>query len=197
MQNAMYLFTLRLMILIHWPWGGRLMPSSLSFSTINRLTITPPFEGRQGASTLAKDARDFKIYGFSKLVDMWVSEEFEVEDHIWRLQVYPEGNASQAKGRFVSVYLECVSAKSFDQHQKIKAEVWICIEPKIKTNRNPFIPCKSISEGRGKWRVNRWFRSSVDRCGCNEFMPISEMGNYLNEDCCSLQVEICVQALVS
>lgn len=44
-----------------------------------------------------------------------------------RVQVYPEGNDSDAKGRFVSVYLECVSAKSFAQHQKVKAEVEIRI----------------------------------------------------------------------
>lgn len=47
--------------------------------------------------------------------------------------------------------------------------------------------------------VGHWFRSSMDHWGQNKFISISEMKNYLNlnKDCCSLQVEVCVEALVS
>ncbi|KAL1561388.1 hypothetical protein AAHA92_04099 [Salvia divinorum] len=112
-------------------------------------------------------SREFMISGFSKLVDMWVSEEFVVEDHIWRVQVYPRRNSSRPKGRFVSMYLECVSAKSFAQHQKINAE------------------------------VKHWFRSSMDHWGHNEFISIGDVRSCPDEDCFSLELELRVLAIVS
>ncbi|XP_042064176.1 MATH domain and coiled-coil domain-containing protein At3g58250-like [Salvia splendens] len=129
--------------------------------------------------------RDWKIYGFSKLVDLWVSEEFVVANHKWRVQVYPKGNDSGAKGRFVSVYLECVSAKSFAQHQKIKAEVEIRIG---ETDDGHFSYYS---------KFDHWFRSSMDHWGHDEFIPICDMRNFRNEDCVSLRVEVHVEAIVS
>lgn len=48
-----------------------------------------------------------------------------------KVAVHPKGNSSTAKGRFVSIFVECVAAKSFAPYQKVKAEVFIRIKHKL------------------------------------------------------------------
>ena len=54
--------------------------------------------------------------------------------------MYPRGK--EGKDRFVSLYLECVSAQSFAQHQKIKAEVEISISEHGDDHFSHRIKCK-------------------------------------------------------
>ncbi|KAH6786553.1 hypothetical protein C2S52_006105 [Perilla frutescens var. hirtella] len=130
--------------------------------------------------------RDWKLSSFSKLLCVWNSGEFVVGNHKWNVVLYPKGNA-KAQGRYISIFLECSDAKSFAPHQKLKAEFLMRIKSKLHNTHH--------SEN-----LNHWFTLSQPTWGRTEFIAIGEMSDpskgILVDDCCFLEIEISVQAVV-
>ncbi|KAI3459809.1 hypothetical protein Pfo_016472 [Paulownia fortunei] len=124
--------------------------------------------------------RDWKISKFSKLKHVWTSEKFSAGDHHWKIELYPNGNG-RGKGRSVSIYLGCVDSKSFDSHEKVKADFSMRIKNKFR-------------------KASNWFTSSETTWGWREFIPITDMCDpckgFIIDDCCLLEIEISVQAVV-
>ncbi|KAI3459821.1 hypothetical protein Pfo_016484 [Paulownia fortunei] len=124
--------------------------------------------------------RDWKISKFSELEDVWTSEEFSVGGHQWKIELYPNGDGRE-KGQSVSIYLECVDPKSFDAHEKVKADFSMRIKNKLH-------------------KFSNWFTSSETTWGWPAFIPIADMCDpckgFIIDDCCILEIEISVQAVV-
>ncbi|KAL9155137.1 hypothetical protein ABFS82_10G162800 [Erythranthe guttata] len=137
--------------------------------------------------TEVPQTRDWKIQEFSILEEdgVWISEEFTLANFNWKLKLYPNRD-SDSKGRELLMELVCVSANSFDDYQKIKAE--FC----IRLNGRPGF----VQSSR---KLSHWFTSSdkscVERASVN-FATIRNWKGLLIDDCCSLQLEILVQLIV-
>ncbi|KAL7098082.1 hypothetical protein ACP275_10G183600 [Erythranthe tilingii] len=128
--------------------------------------------------------RVWKIRGFSKLDDdVWFSEEFTVTDVNWKVQVYPNGHPS-VNGRYVSIFLICVSADSFAPHQKVKADFNIRLKG---------WPAAILDSG----KISHWFTSSTRSRPLYEFVSVYWLHDpkscILVKDCCTVEVEIYVQ----
>ncbi|KAI3459816.1 hypothetical protein Pfo_016479 [Paulownia fortunei] len=123
--------------------------------------------------------RDWKISKFSKL-NVWTSEKFSAGDHHWKIVLYPNGNG-RGKGRSVSIYLGCVDSERFDAHEKVKADFSMRIKNKFH-------------------KASNWFTSSQTAWGWCEFIPITDICDpckgFIIDDCCILEIEISVQAVV-
>ncbi|KAL3824137.1 hypothetical protein ACJIZ3_020166 [Penstemon smallii] len=129
--------------------------------------------------------RSWRISQFSQLEYGWVSEEFHVGDHTWKMEVYPRGNGAE-EDRSISIFLSLVDS-SLTPSRKVKANYTV----KIKHQNNGEDCIKS---------GNQWFAcSGDDSWGWDEFMAISDMNDpasgYLVNDCCIIEVEISVQAI--
>ncbi|EYU36702.1 hypothetical protein MIMGU_mgv1a025314mg, partial [Erythranthe guttata] len=103
-----------------------------------------------------------------------------------RVLLYPNGNENE-KGQSVSIYLECVSAKSFGPHQKLKAEY--CMRLKGKNDAT----CSTE-------KFSSWFTSSTLACGTHALTRIDKLFDankgFIVDDCCIVETEISVQAVV-
>ncbi|EYU40990.1 hypothetical protein MIMGU_mgv1a018104mg [Erythranthe guttata] len=62
--------------------------------------------------------RNWKIPNFSKLGDIWKSEEFNVGRHKWNVHLYPKGYGD-ASGRSVSVYLYHIVTQWFPASDRL------------------------------------------------------------------------------
>ncbi|KAL2459799.1 uncharacterized protein Fot_54543 [Forsythia ovata] len=65
--------------------------------------------------------REFKISRFSRLGEIWYSEEFKAGDHKWKLSMYPKGSGEE-KGRSVSIFLHTIDLERHSSCKKIKAD---------------------------------------------------------------------------
>ncbi|KAK6116756.1 hypothetical protein DH2020_049489 [Rehmannia glutinosa] len=127
--------------------------------------------------------RDWKIEKFSKLRNVWTSEEFKTGDHKWKIFLYPDGDTEE-KGRSVSIYLECVDSESFAPNEKVRADYCINLKNHIQSTE------KSLNG-------SDWFTSSSTSWGRSAFIPIAVMRkDFIVDDCCSLHIEISVRAVV-
>ncbi|KAL7128061.1 hypothetical protein ABFS83_14G290700 [Erythranthe nasuta] len=130
--------------------------------------------------------RQLKIPDLSGTGACKTSEEFSSGDYKWRVLLYPNGNENE-KGQSVSIYLECVSAKSFGPHQKLKAEY--CMRLKGKNDAT----CSTE-------KFSSWFTSSTLACGTHALTRIDKLHDankgFIVDDCCIVEAEISVQAVV-
>ncbi|KAL1561392.1 hypothetical protein AAHA92_04101 [Salvia divinorum] len=121
------------------------------------------------------------IPNFSKVEDVWGSEEFFVGHHKWKVNLHPKGVASLPKGRYMSFFLE---PRGFPPHRRVKAEVSMHII--------------SVLNGLERSKTyNHWFTASGEERGFPKFIEIADMiaGGFLHRDCCFVEVEITVQAI--
>ncbi|KAG8366332.1 hypothetical protein BUALT_Bualt17G0068800 [Buddleja alternifolia] len=68
----------------------------------------------------------FNISNFSKLEDVWISDNFILGDQTWSRKVYPRGNG-EGKGRDVSIFLYLVDSKP-SSYRKLKVKYTIGIK---------------------------------------------------------------------
>ncbi|KAH0743733.1 hypothetical protein KY290_031726 [Solanum tuberosum] len=127
--------------------------------------------------------REWNICKFSKLGENWLSEEFTVGDHKWKLLLYPNGVAN-SKGCNISIFLKSVDAKYFDQHKKVRVNCSMNLKKQIN--------------GEGKklsYRV--WFPNTSEDWGYIAFMPLTQLcdpkNGYLVNDCIVVEVELKVE----
>ncbi|KAL8052971.1 hypothetical protein ABFX02_05G040400 [Erythranthe guttata] len=129
--------------------------------------------------------RAWKIVGFSKLEDVWESEEFTIRDVNWKVMLYPNGYSS-SKGRDLSVFLVCVSAGA---RKRIMADFRMRLKNGL--NLSPI----NMSE-----KSSRWFTSANKCWGFCDFISLDtllDLGNYfIVNDCFTIEVEISVQIVV-
>ncbi|XP_057793916.1 uncharacterized protein LOC131010417 [Salvia miltiorrhiza] len=120
--------------------------------------------------------REWKISGFSKLGDVWNSEEFYVGNHKWKVELYPNGETSHEKGRYVSIHLVCVGSAEFGPHQKVKAAVLMFLKSELNATHHSY-------------NLNHWFIAN-ESWGFNEFISIDKMftSGFLADDCCCVGV---------
>ncbi|KAL7097609.1 hypothetical protein ACP275_10G155600 [Erythranthe tilingii] len=123
--------------------------------------------------------RNWKIPNFSKLRDFWISDEFPLKGFNWKMMMYPNRYFS-SKDSALEVYLVCVSASTFATHQKVKATYFMRL---IGRSGAIIRKCELAS----------WFTSSNTTWGTS-FTSLAE-NDFLVDDCCTLQVEICLQVL--
>ncbi|EYU18580.1 hypothetical protein MIMGU_mgv1a025984mg, partial [Erythranthe guttata] len=156
--------------------------------------------------TKSPQKREWKIEGFSKLGnDPWFSEEFTIISLDWysslsiifvkyftclsysyfkfiffqlrKMRLYPNGYQS-SKGRAMSMFLTCVSAKHFDAHTKVKVRFIVSV----------------------KGGSNSDARYNTENCklswGQLEFIEHDELQGFIVDDCFTLEVNICVQLIV-
>lgn len=129
--------------------------------------------------------RDWQLSHFSEMEQVWNSEAFDVGGYEWKVDLYPKGNG-KAVGRYISIYLECVEASNFAPHQKVKLDALI----RIKNKLNDANHHKKV--------LHAWITSSTTDWGYAEFIAIADMSSkgFLVDDCCFLEIEISVQAVV-
>ncbi|KAG6419885.1 hypothetical protein SASPL_116397 [Salvia splendens] len=133
---------------------------------------------------LVKDAasikREWKIPNFSKLGDIWRSEEFDVGECKWKVKLHPKGQHTLPKNEYMSLFLVL---KSLPPHQRVKAEVLMS----IKTNDSSFSK-----------KYTHWFKNSSEDWGFSKFISLADIRakGFLADDCCFLEIEITVQAIV-
>ncbi|EYU18706.1 hypothetical protein MIMGU_mgv1a018235mg [Erythranthe guttata] len=133
---------------------------------VERVTILEP--------PTYKHTHDWKITEFSKLKDVWASEEFPLRGYNWKMKLYPKGDFS-SKDLTVRIGLVCVSADTFAVHQKIRAESIMRLKRKPDAETHEFGNLDTTS------------RTSA----------ISLVGkDFLAGECCIVQVEISVQVIV-
>ncbi|KAL7111053.1 hypothetical protein ACP275_05G063900 [Erythranthe tilingii] len=127
---------------------------------------------------------DWKISRFSELEDVWISDKFPMGGFNWKVKLVPKGDFS-SKDLAMTIYLVCVSAGTFDVHQKISAEFYVRLKG------------RSTVHDLGK--RSHWFTSSHTTWAAS-FIRLTELHNpkkgFLVDDCCNLQVEISVQVVV-
>ncbi|XP_012833006.1 PREDICTED: uncharacterized protein LOC105953872 [Erythranthe guttata] len=129
--------------------------------------------------------RNWKIPNFSKLGDIWKSEEFNVGRHKWNVHLYPKGYGD-ASGRSVSVYLYHIGS------ERVQSSITICIKNQVYDNEHK------------KLTITQWFPAS-DRlsknsaCGWSSFIELANTSDpkkgFIVYDCCLLDVEISVHAV--
>ncbi|XP_009594858.1 uncharacterized protein [Nicotiana tomentosiformis] len=90
-----------------------------------------------------KFKREWKICNFSNLGIDWLSEEFTVGDHKWKIWLYPKGNEKN-RGCNISIFLVSVDSKDFDHHRKVKANYSFCIKDQIGGGCNKRLSSKTI-----------------------------------------------------
>ncbi|KAH0776338.1 hypothetical protein KY290_007749 [Solanum tuberosum] len=105
--------------------------------------------------------REWKIRNFSNLGVDWMSEEFTVADHKWKIRLYPKSE-DHTEGCQISIYLLSVDFKDFDPNQKVKANCSICINDLIKS-------------GGYKRSYCTWFSTTVQAWGYSRFMPLNSV----------------------
>ncbi|KAG8366331.1 hypothetical protein BUALT_Bualt17G0068700 [Buddleja alternifolia] len=125
----------------------------------------------------------FNISNFSKLEDVWSSDNFILGDQTWSIQVYPRGNG-KGKGRNVSIYLHLVDSKPAS-YCKLKVKYTIGIKNQY-TDENHILSCCTWLTPPANW-------------GWYSFMPIKDMNDpkkgFVVGDCCIVEVEILLQAI--
>ncbi|KAH0654509.1 hypothetical protein KY289_032187 [Solanum tuberosum] len=124
--------------------------------------------------------REWKICNFSKLGENWVSEEFTVGGYKWKLLVYPQGSVT-SNGCNISIYLNCVDAKDFNQHKKVHVKCSLNLKDQIN--------------GGGKNRSYcNWFSAASRTWGYASYMPLTQLhdkkNGYLVDDCIVVEVEL-------
>ncbi|KAL2456946.1 TRAF-like family protein [Forsythia ovata] len=131
--------------------------------------------------------REFKISRFSRLGKIWFSEEFKAGDHKWKLIMYPKGDIEE-KERSVSIFLHSVDLERDSSCKKIKANFYICI-------KNQLIDGAHCKNGGSHWFSTLWVT-----WGCSRFIPMVDMNDpkkgFVVKDCCIIEVEISIQAVV-
>ncbi|KAL8482878.1 hypothetical protein ACS0TY_025786 [Phlomoides rotata] len=127
--------------------------------------------------------RDWKISNFSELGHCWTSDQFVVEGLNWEVSVYPKGQ-SHEKGRSqsASIFLNLIDSK------RVKACLSMCIKDQINNKHKKV----TLSPN--------WFSPTSKNWGLLRFMKLSTLedpGNgFIIKDCCHLEIEISVQAVV-
>ncbi|KAG5596725.1 hypothetical protein H5410_037957, partial [Solanum commersonii] len=110
--------------------------------------------------------RELKICNLSNLNENWLSEEFT-------LLVYPQGIVT-SNGCNISIYLNCVDAKDFNQHKKVDAKCSLNLKDQIND-------CS-------------WFSNTTPSLGYPNFMPLTQLRDrkkgYLVKDCIVVEVEL-------
>ncbi|KAK6116758.1 hypothetical protein DH2020_049491 [Rehmannia glutinosa] len=149
--------------------------------------------------------RDWKIENFSKLKDVWTSEEFTAGDHKWKIDLYPDGNTKE-KGRSVSIFLYCVDSNSFAANEKVRADYCIQIKNSLHSTDNSAKRVKTTHSGTSppaashSNKYSSWFTLSATTWGWPAFISIADMRDpckgFIVDDCCFLQIEISVRAVV-
>ncbi|KAH6834981.1 hypothetical protein C2S53_019501 [Perilla frutescens var. hirtella] len=103
-----------------------------------------------------------------------------------KMKLYPNGNKS-AKGKCVSIFLECAELKSCVLQQKVKAHLIIRIKNKLPQHH----VAKSSSH---------WFTSRESDWGFTHFIRIADMCDpskgFIINDCCFLETQISVLDVV-
>ncbi|KAK6118632.1 hypothetical protein DH2020_047624 [Rehmannia glutinosa] len=130
--------------------------------------------------------RDWMIENFSKLEDVWTSEEFTAGDCQWKIELYPDGDKRE-KGRSVSIFLHCVDSKRFAPNEKVRADFSIQIK-------------NSLHSTDDSGSVSHWFTSLEISWGFPAFLTTANMRDpgkgFIVDDCCFLEIEISVQDVV-
>ncbi|KAL8482872.1 hypothetical protein ACS0TY_025780 [Phlomoides rotata] len=127
--------------------------------------------------------RDWKISNFSQLGHCWTSDKFVVEGLNWEVCVYPKGQ-SHEKGRnqAASIFLRLIDSK------RVKTCFSMCIKDQINNKHKKYFV------------VSCWFSPTNNILGWPRFLELSTLedpGNgFIIKDCCHLEVEISVQAVV-
>ncbi|KAL7097852.1 hypothetical protein ACP275_10G169500 [Erythranthe tilingii] len=140
---------------------------------VERVTILEP--------PTYKHTHDWKITKFSKLKDVWASEEFPLRGYNWKMKLYPKGDFS-SKDLTVRIGLVCVSADTFAAHQKIRAEFIMRLKGKPDAETHEF------------GNYSHWFTSSDTTSRTSAISLVGK--DFLAGECCIVQVEISVQVIV-
>ncbi|XP_012833029.1 PREDICTED: ubiquitin carboxyl-terminal hydrolase 13-like [Erythranthe guttata] len=119
--------------------------------------------------------RDWKITNFSKLGNLWESEEFIVRGHKWKIWLYPKGNKGGV-GTYVSMYLFNAG------YERVQASYTLCIK-------------NQVSDEHKKLTItNHLFTPSSSSWGWPTFMEIATMNDpkkgFIVNDSCLVHVEI-------
>ncbi|KAG8366333.1 hypothetical protein BUALT_Bualt17G0068900 [Buddleja alternifolia] len=121
------------------------------------------------------------ISNFSKLGNLWNSENFVLGDRTWSIRVYPRGDG-KGKDKDVSIFLYLVGSEP----HKVKVKYSIAI-------KNQFTDEHRVEN------VSRWFIPNGEGWGWSSFIPIKDMidskKGFLVEDCCVVEVEILLPAI--
>ncbi|GFQ02679.1 ubiquitin carboxyl-terminal hydrolase 12 [Phtheirospermum japonicum] len=131
--------------------------------------------------------RDWKISNFSKLEDVWHSEEFTAGDHKWKVNLYPNGNGDEI-GRSLSVFLVYVCpVNNKAPGERVKASFTICIKNQLASAKHH------------KKTTYSWFSASILNWGWCSFLSLADLndpnGGFIVNDSCHLEVEISVHAV--
>ncbi|KAG5596720.1 hypothetical protein H5410_037952 [Solanum commersonii] len=137
--------------------------------------------------------RELKICNFSNLNENWLSEEFT-------LLVYPQGIVT-SNGCNISIYLNCVDAKDFNQHKNVDAKCSLNLKDQINSggkNRS-CKPKNFYMEFLADYHYNSiancsWFSNTTPSLGYPNFMPLTQLRDrkkgYLVKDCIVVEVEL-------
>ncbi|KAL8482862.1 hypothetical protein ACS0TY_025772 [Phlomoides rotata] len=126
---------------------------------------------------------DWKISDFSQLGRCWTSDKFVVVDLNWEVSVFPKGE-SHEKGRneAASIFLTLIDPK------RVKTCFSMCMKDQINNKH------KKLTA------ASPWLSPTSKHCGWPRFMELSTLedpGNgFIIKDCCHLEIEITVQAVV-
>ncbi|KAL6566798.1 hypothetical protein OROMI_015202 [Orobanche minor] len=132
--------------------------------------------------------RDWKISNFSKLEDVWTSEEFTIEEFKWELEIYPNEDEDQ-NGRSLSVYLIYVGSNKQQQQpgERVNARFTIRI-------KNQHASCKHHEQ-----TASHWFEAPNKNWGWPSFISLDSLkddnGGFIVNDTCVVEVEVYVQAV--
>ncbi|KAL3641553.1 hypothetical protein CASFOL_012368 [Castilleja foliolosa] len=143
------------------------------------------------SSTVDKEPykREFKITNFSTLKAKWVSEEFTVKGHKWKIEVYPNGNGEET-GQSLSIFLSHVVSNNCASSERVR----LCYTIRIKDQSSDLQHHQRTSSG-------RWFSASNDNWGWPSFIKLSSLNDpkkgFVVKDCCIIEIELPVQAISS
>ncbi|EYU41007.1 hypothetical protein MIMGU_mgv1a018766mg, partial [Erythranthe guttata] len=121
--------------------------------------------------------RDWLISNFSKLEDVWESNEFSAGGHKWKIRLNPKANGR----KHVAIFLHNVGSEI------VKASFTICIKDQLND-----------SEHEKQTTTNHWFTSTSPNWGWPTFMEIATMNDpkkgFIVNDSCLLHIEIsCIE----
>ncbi|KAL8482880.1 hypothetical protein ACS0TY_025787 [Phlomoides rotata] len=148
-----------------------ILEKSAVFECLSPKNVTVPYK---------RVSLEWEISNFSKLGDVWTSEQFVVGGHKWDVSVYPKGNKS-GKGCYLEVYLHLIDSKSV----KVKACFSVCIKDQMNNKHDK----KTVD--------SRWFTQSQVNWGWPSFIELNTLedprNGFIIKDCCHLEIELSVQ----
>ncbi|KAH6786541.1 hypothetical protein C2S52_006093 [Perilla frutescens var. hirtella] len=128
--------------------------------------------------------REWQISGLSKFEDAWISDDFFIGDHRWRIELCP----NEYDDRYVSVFLQLFNPKICVPCHQINVNVDCRF--RIKNNLN-------LNRHHSRKFQRRWLKPD-EGWGFPDFIETTELRDpskgFVINDCCFLEVKIYVLA---